>query len=501
MTSIRDTAPPAIDPRSMHLFEDEANHYLYDVTSGSFGTISDDLAKLLRECTRYDWETIARGDFGLRPELDFDVARDALELMRSNGLFRHVPLDAREQRASLEMLYHHRPRRLQLLFAQMCNLKCIYCYEEANGSNARKRLMKLEMAQKCVEYLAHVSGGRTDLQITFFGGEPLLNFRVMQQVVDYCAEVQRRTGKSFVFETITNGTLLTPEIVHYFIENRFALMISLDGTREMNNHNRPSVNGKDCYDTILANARYADQAYKAARVGIPVKVRANLTHEFHDYTGTVRFLESQGFTTIGIGTVDDLPWSDGKLHALSADDLESVVAQRHALLEIAYAKAKAGGRMTVFEAKVLREALAEVAKTRITRGLRCGVGRNTNIVDCEGNIYPCHRYGDMEKYILGNVQDMALNRAQTMSYYLGVNAASSGKCQQCWARYVCGGPCAWEVSNPNGTVLEPDEAACNRIRQGLEQSLKFRSRVEREAPHLLPNRSGCGDCSCGTQGD
>lgn len=483
-----------LNANTFHTFERSGEYYLYDLVSGQFFAITEETDKLLSLAASLD-------EAAFRSEIhalgwNFDSAVDAIESLRRRGCFSWLPLDRGQQDEGIKVLERHRPRRIQLLFAQMCNLKCLYCYEEANGSNARKRLMTFEMAKESVDYLVHLSGPRKDLQVTFFGGEPLLNFDNMKRVVAYCKELEAVTNKHFTFETITNGTLLTPERASWLCENKFLLMVSIDGYRDMNNSNRPSVNGKDYYDDILRNALYAQRVYSAAPHNLPVKVRANLTHEHHDMVRVVRFLEDQGFKTIGIAGIHDLPWSDGVLHACNEDDLDDIARDRKALLQSGLDKVQRNERPSPYEARLIREAVAEVSKTAFTRGLSCGVGRNTNIVDCDGKLYPCHRYGNMESYVLGNVREKRLDPERIGNYYRSVNLSASVKCQTCWARHVCGGPCAGESSHPSGSIHEPDERTCRRIRSSIEESLLVREQIKEKAPHLLPKKA-CGDCQCG----
>ncbi len=488
-----------IDPRTFHLFDDGPQRLLYSVETGELLEVTQQLAELIERCSEAPLSEVD-GHYLLSEDSWSPGAAEALlRPLIERGFFHYRELDREQQSSFLDQLWKHNPRRLQLLMAQMCNLKCLYCYEEQNGSNARKRLMTFEMAKTSVDYLVERAGTRRQLQITFFGGEPLLNKKVMYQVVEYCEKVGEEQNKEFVFELITNGSLLTPDVTDYLVEKRFLLMISLDGYREMNNFNRPSVNGSDLYDTILENARYANHAYRESGIGIPVKVRANLTHEHHDLARTVEFLEGQGFTTIGVASVDDLPWSEVNLHACTEQDLDEIAEQRRAFRAQGIEDLIRNRRPRPFARKLAREALREIQKSFVTRGLRCGVGRNTNIVDTDGNIYPCHRYGDMTEYILGNVEQGTLDESRMRSYYEAVNQAASTKCTSCWARNVCGGPCAWEVSSPQGDIIEPREEHCRRIRDGMEANLILRRKLLNEAPHLLPEseRASTGCTSCG----
>ena len=144
----------------------------------------------------------------------------------------------------------------------------------------------------------------------------------------------------------------------------------------------------------------------------------------------------------------------------------------------------AGRRPRPYTARLIRKHLDRIREGHATRGLHCGVGRNTNIVDCDGNIYPCHRYGDMENYIIGNVWEGDLDHERTMTYYRSLNRNSIKRCEACWVRHICGGPCPWEVSHPDGSIYEPEEHRCGRIRSGVEKTLSLRHRMENEYPEL-----------------
>lgn len=483
-----------VDPRTFHTFHREDAWYMYDVTTGQLLTITEHLATLLEAAAKLGPAGFQHFVASEHPDWLLSDCLAAIDALRNRGLLRHVPLDTAAQKAGIDTLWAHHPRRLQLLLAQMCNLKCRYCYEEANGSNARKRLMSFDVARAAVDYLVQKSAGRKDLQITFFGGEPLLNRPVLEKVVEYCEAISKTTDKRFTFELITNGTLLTRAVTDYLVQHRFLLMISLDGYREMNAYNRPSVSGHDYFDEILVNAKYAHAAYAKSGLGNPVKVRANLTHSYHDLISTVRFLESQGFTTIGIGTIENLPWSFG-LDACTEADHDEVAAQTQSLIDLAVHKVQQQLPLSPYEAKLLRQSMEAINRSGAVRGLQCGVGRNTNIVDTDGKIYPCHRYGNMSSYVLGDIYS-GLSRESVMSYYARVNTASSGKCQSCWARYLCSGPCAWEVSSPSGAVSEPREESCARIRAGLEAAFVRRERISRVAPAMAQAASGCSSCTC-----
>lgn len=486
-----------IDPSSYRAFHARGRDYFFDLATGTLAEINSFTRDLLDWCGQGDWESVEQRVRTTYGSWDATGAAGVVAELRAAGYLQHTGFNVPQQREFIDALWAHNPRRLQLLVAQMCNLKCLYCYEEHNGSNARRRLMTFEVAAASVDYLVRASGRRSDLQITFFGGEPLLNFKVVRKVVEYCRSIEQQHSKTFSFELITNATLLDPEVVEFIISQRFSLMISMDGYEEMHNHNRPSVSGKNLYPTILRNAKHAVSRYREELPSYPVKIRANLSHEHHDLIRTVRTLENEGFRTIGVSTVDSLPWAEGNLHACDESDLDSIEAQQQELVDIAINKMKTGKALSPYESKLMRGMLDDASSAGSTRGLKCGVGRNTNIVDCDGNIYPCHRYGDLKTYILGDIYS-GLDKKRTMSYYRLVNKASVLGCETCWARNACAGPCAWLVSNPNGDVELPTADHCERIRRGLATALAVRHELKQIRPDLINGLEHCGKtCGCG----
>lgn len=459
-----------LDSQNYHVFEYEGKVYLFSLYSDALSEISPDMAKAIKVASSRSIDCIQGA---LEEEFGKTEGKEAFQAIQelNNANFFSPPEYWGRDSDGFKVLMNHRPRRIQLLVSQACNLKCVYCYEEANGSNARKRLMSFDQAKMAVDHLVRASGKRKDLQVTFFGGEPLLNYSVIREVVAYCHGLQANSRKRFTFELITNGTLLSRDKIHWLADNDFLLMISLDGHREMNRQQRPANDGKDYHQVICQNAKLAHQIYRSKGRRQPIKVRANLTETHSDYTGVVRYLEGEGFPTIGVAPILPLPWDDSNGHACSPETLEDINSQQDELIDGAIEKVLKGQKPSPFEAKLLRIITQERTQNRSLRGLFCGVGRNTNIVDVDGEIYPCHRYGNLKEYSLGNTAT-GLDPNKLANYYQKVNVANcSSECKACWARTLCSGDCAWALSDPNGKVLSPDKADCDRKRQGFEKGL------------------------------
>ena len=358
--------------------------------------------------------------------------------------------------------------------------------------------------------------------MTFFGGEPLLNLETIREVVTYCRGLGRTGPKRFTFEIITNGVLLTPEITDWMVSEKFLLMISLDGWAEMHRYNRPSLTKSDDHAVIVRHAQYANEQYVANGLGA-VKIRANLTDKFHDTQSVFEYLRSLGFSNIGMSVIEPLPHGDNSPSALSEDQLDALMEEHRQNMMVALEQLERGEDPGEYAVREIRKRIS-APETRRTKGVTCGVNRNTTVVDNKGFMYPCHRYEGMPSYIMGNVYT-GMDKAAVMDYYRKVNGNATNRCHSCWLRDYCAGGCAWLLSAKDGTIHDPTERECDRRRAGMESALYMRQRLRGVKPEWFQKEendqlaalnlfseeaadeavaagssscgSGCGDCGSG----
>jgi uncharacterized protein len=477
-----------IDSRSFHVFEFQDQKILFDRNTATVSILNDVsyYVLLLLQAGASLPEALERSKVAY-PGLDATEVELTLKALQGRGFFKFTSVDKNQQDRMLVDLLDHKPRRIQMLMAQGCNLGCRYCYAWRNGSNQKKTLMPWEIAKASVDYLIKRSVSRTDLQVTFFGGEPLLNYPVIQKVVSYCRDLELRTDKKFTFELITNGTLLSKEVVDFAVEHKFLLFISIDGWKEMHNYNRPSVNGDDVYDTILANAKYANEQYIKHQLPA-IKVRANLTNRYHDAFAVGAYLRSLGFNTIGVGSIEPLNHGDNSPSALTEDQADEMHKEATRVMVDSVKKLAAHEKIEFFKADQLRRSLTQF-EPRALKGITCGIARNTQIVDNKGNIYPCHRYEGMEAYVIGNILSGGHDNAKTLEYYRKVNQNATARCHSCWIRDYCAGGCAWLLSKKDGHLSDPSERECDRRRQSMERTLWLRNYLAQNAPERFPSDS------------
>ena len=423
-----------------------------------------------------------RGDQPALPGGDLDQVAGAIHDMVDAGMFQFESVDRAAQEAYLETLWSHNPYRIQMLMAQGCNLGCRYCYAWRNGSNQMHTVMPWEIARRAVDYLVWRSGDRRDLQVTFFGGEPLLNFAVLVQVVEYCRALEPVLQKRFVFELCTNATLMDERVVEFLVAQRFLLFISIDGWREMHNHNRPSMAGEDVYDLIVGNAQHAHAMYCQHGLAVP-KVRANLTTKYADFFRVGEHLEGLGFANIDVGMIEPLPHGDASPSALTEDQANQLQAEFEDKIGRGIEMLRSGNPLGPHLSKFMRNATSAPSKLPAV-GVTCGVGRNTLVVDNKGGLYPCHRYEGMTAYKLGDVFT-GLSREATMGYYRLLNGHATDHCDDCWIRDYCGGGCAWLLSQKNGHLAEPTHRECGRRRRSMELTLAGRHQLRDTYPDRL----------------
>jgi uncharacterized protein len=305
---------------------------------------------------------------------------------------------------------------------------------------------------------------------------------VIRKVVAYCGKLKTAGTKRFRFELITNGTLLTKTVVDYLIEQKFLLFISIDGWREMHNYGRPSLSDQDRYDTIVANAQYADRQYRNHGLA-PPKVRANLTPKYRDILAVGLYLESLGFTTIGVGPIEPLPHGDPSPLALTENEADELDEQFHSIQVDCLQRLARGEKLGPYRRALLLKTVHHLER-RSLMGITCGVCRNTATVDVRGNIFPCHRYEGMEPFIIGSVST-GLDRSLVMRYYNRLNTRTISHCRDCWIQELCVGGCPWVLSTRAGEIVDPTSRQCERRRRAVERSLWLRAKLRAHYPQVV----------------
>lgn len=461
------------DTQAYHVFQRDGDRLLYDLGTGNILGIDEVAYDILKDG--------GDGSLALSKYPAEEVTRTLgeIERLKLTGHFHGYEIPDPEKRQEIhESLWRHHPRSLFFYVSQACNMGCAYCYAENNGSNEVGRLATFQEAKRVVDHLVRASGRRPNLSITFFGGEPLLNFPVVEATVKYCRSIEKEKKKRFDFRLSTNGTLLNKDIISFLVKHGFGMLVSLDGPPEIHDRVRRMRDGSPSHAMILEKAKQLCDAFGDPRA---VKVRANITRLAPDIEGIVNYLQGCGFGKIGIATVMDTPGGNSDL-SITREQGERLFEWRLAQIPRFLESLVTGQRLPY---DPWGQTLRDFGHRGSIRGPTCGVGRNSNGISSDGTIYPCHRFVGMEGFALGNVRS-GLNRQSVMEFYKRcADTASSEECSRCWARRVCLGGCPWERAVPGGEFVCSATEYCSRGLRALEATMHLYVKVRDSVPEFF----------------
>ena len=443
-----------------HLFAYRNNYYVFDIeTSAVLKLDAPAHAALTLRSTGVSPDEIVTQLSHEYGETTVQTVLRELSWLEQRGLFR-APVrtygDA-ENEAYIQQLTRMGTNKIELYLAEACNLRCRYCYVNANDA-LNHGLMPWEIAKQAIDFVFKRAGSADSVNITFFGGEPLLNKPVLKQAIAYSQQMGAEQGKTVGYSMTTNATLLDDEIIDLIKHYNFGLMISLDGPQEVQDAMRPFADGRGSFETATRNIKRLMARRRA------VTVRCTLSNLDLDRPKIVQFLEDFGFTRVAMsrctGTVDGLgPYDIGPEENAVLHTQDDYFAER-LFDQLAH------GERIKFNpwATVVRS-----IHDQQNRRMRCGVGRGCTTVGIDGRLYPCHRYVGMDKYVLGHVTT-GIDQAAFADYLRGY-FSTKHKCETCWALNLCGGYCPWYVSGNDGVFAEPEEWWCEEIRQWFEMGI------------------------------
>ena len=360
---------------------------------------------------------------------------------------------------------HHKPvvKALCMHIAHDCNLACKYCFAEEGEYHGKRELMSFETGKKALDYLVQNSGNRVNLEVDFFGGEPLMNWDVVKQLVQYGRSIEEANNKKFRFTLTTNGVLLNDEVQDFLNKEMGNVVISLDGRKEVNDNMRPFRNGKGSYDLIvpkfqkLAESRDQNNYY----------IRGTFTRENLDFSEDVKHFADLGFKQISIEPVvgpEEDPYS------IREQDLPQILEEYDKLADEYIKRYKEGNGFTFFHFMIDLSGGPCVYK----RLSGCGSGTEYLAVTPGGDLYPCHQFVGDEDYLLGNVDEGIVN-PDIVEKFANCNVYSKEKCKNCFAKYYCSGGCAANAYKQNGSINTTYDIGCEMEKKRVECSIMIKA--------------------------
>ena len=354
-------------------------------------------------------------------------------------------------------------KALCLHIAHDCNLACRYCFAGEGEYHGRTALMSYEVGKKALDFLIENSGTRRNLEVDFFGGEPLMNFEVVKKIVEYGRSLEKTHDKKFRFTLTTNGVLLNDEVMEFANKEMSNLVLSIDGRKEIHDKMRPSRNGKGSYDLILPKFIAAAES----RNQTDYYVRGTFTHYNTDFYKDVLHLADLGFKQISVEPVVASPDED---YAFTDEDIDVICEGYDKLAAEMLKRDKEGRGFNFFHFMIDLTGGPCVAK----RLSGCGSGTEYLAVTPWGDLYPCHQFVGNEDFLIGNL-DEGIKRTDICNEFKMCNVYSKPKCKECFAKFYCSGGCAANAYNYHGSILESYDTGCVLQKKRIECALMLKA--------------------------
>ncbi|WP_251182960.1 thioether cross-link-forming SCIFF peptide maturase [Anaerocaecibacter muris] len=424
--------------------------FALDTESGSFFEI-DPIVKAI----------IDGDDMSPFSSCEIAEAKTEIERLKSDGV-----LFAPQVKAELPP-FNPVIKAMCLNVSHNCNLACEYCFADGGTYNDERKTMSYDTAKAAIDMLVEMSGTRRNLEVDFFGGEPMLGFEVVKKTVLYARSIEKERGKNFRFTITTNAYRLNDEDIDFFNEQMYNVVISIDGRKEVHNRVRKTVGGKDSFDDVIKNAL----RFKERRKG-QYYVRGTFTRYNLDFCSDVLFLNDLGFDQLSIEPVVLKPESP---MSIREQDLPRIIAEYDKLAEEYIARRKTDKWFNFFHFMID----IDNAPCAVKRLKGCGAGGEYVAVAPDGTVYPCHQFDGIKSVALGNVFD-GINNDELRKKFYYCSVPTKTDCSECWAKYYCSGGCMANSFKFNGDINMPYKPACELMKKRVECALAIKAIEEGE---------------------
>jgi uncharacterized protein len=351
-----------------------------------------------------------------------------------------------------------------LNIAHDCNLRCRYCFASTGDFGGGRKLMPFEVGRAALDFLFENSGSRHNLEVDFFGGEPLMNFGVVKELVAYARSREKALSKNVRFTITTNAVMLDDEMTAFINREMSNVVLSIDGRREVNDRMRIRADGSGSYDTIMPNIKKLVEA----RGHRDYYVRGTFTRDNLDFAADVIHLADEGFEQISVEpAVSDAECA----YSLREEDLPAIFSEYDKLSAEIIKRNKEGRGFNFFHFMIDLDGGPCLIK--LLRG--CGCGNEYVAVTPDGDIYPCHQFVGQSEFIMGNVLQGGLKPTGLKETFSKANILTKAGCTDCWAKFFCGGGCNANNSAYAGGILRPLEISCRMEKKRLECALMLKA--------------------------
>ncbi len=445
----------------VHQYKNNGYNIVLDVNSGAVHVVDDiayDVIALYKEKTKEQIIEELTSKYGKEDVADtYDEVTELKEAEQlfTEDIYENYMMDFKKRKTVVKALCLH--------IAHDCNLACKYCFAEEGEYHGRRALMSFEVGKKALDFLIANSGSRRNLEVDFFGGEPLMNWQVVKDLVAYGREQEKLHDKNFRFTLTTNGVLLNDEIMEFVNKEMGNIVLSIDGRKEVHDKMRPFRKGVGSYDLIVPKFQKAAES----RNQTDYYVRGTFTHHNLDFSEDVKHLADLGFKQISVEPVVAPPEED---YAIQEGDLEQLKEEYDKLAVEMLNRHKEGKDFNFFHFMIDLEGGPCVAK----RLSGCGSGTEYLAVTPWGDFYPCHQFVGNEEFLMGNVDEGIVNTELRDEFKL-CNVYAKEKCRGCFAKFYCSGGCAANSYNFHGNINDAYDVGCELQRKRVECAIMMKA--------------------------
>ena len=454
----------------IHQYKSGGYNIVMDVNSGSIHVVDDivyDMIPLVEPLVKEgikDAATIKAAVLSLSripcPEEEIAEAVDEVLQLEAAGqlfapdIYENYVFDFKNRETVVKALCLH--------IAHDCNLACKYCFAGEGEYHGRRALMTPEVGKKALDFLVANSGNRVNLEVDFFGGEPLINWQTVKELVEYGRSLEAPHNKKFRFTLTTNGVLLDDEILEFANKEMANIVLSIDGRREIHDLMRPFRGGQGSYDLVVPKFKKVAKSRGQERY----YVRGTYTHYNLDFSRDVLHLADLGFEQISVEPVVALPTDD---YAITEADIPILKEEYDRLAAEMIKRKKEGRGFNFFHFMIDLSGGPCVAK----RLSGCGSGTEYLAVTPWGDLYPCHQFVGNEKFLMGNVEEGIL-REDIRKEFKCCNVYAKDKCKKCFAKFYCSGGCAANAYNFHGNINDAYDVGCELQRKRVECAIMLK---------------------------
>ena len=456
----------------IHCYQLGGYNIVLDVCSGAVHAVDELAYDMIQQYEVLDREELLQRMREMHtslPEAELQDCYEQITALKNGGeLFTpdvFEPLAGKFKEKSGDVI-----KALCLHVAHTCNLNCAYCFASQGKYNGERAVMSFEVGKQALDFLMEHSGKRHNLEVDFFGGEPLMNFQVVKDLVAYARSIEKEAGKNFRFTLTTNGMLIDDEVIDFANREMSNVVLSLDGRKEVHDRYRVDYAGNGSWERIVPKF----QKLVRERDGRNYYMRGTFTHHNPDFLQDIRQMLDLGFTELSMEPVVCAPDDPT---ALTEEDRRIVLDQYEKLAELMLEREREGRPFTFYHYMIDLSGGPCIYK-RISG---CGSGTEYMAVTPWGDLYPCHQFVGDEHFRLGDIWH-GLDNPEVQKEFASCNVYAKPECRDCWAKLYCSGGCAANAFHATGSITGVYEAGCELFRKRMECAIMLAvARAEREA--------------------